>query len=84
MDDRLSSIKGLEIYSPKGIFIGMVDELIVDMNGMKVDGIFVGDVNPYVAEKDVSIRIPMKWVQSIGDVVILNRFPEGMIGTGSV
>ena len=79
MEDRLSDIKGLEIYSPKGIFVGMSDEFIIDVEGMRVEGIFVDEVNPYVAEEGISIRIPMDWVQSIGDVIILNRFPNDRI-----
>jgi sporulation protein YlmC with PRC-barrel domain len=74
--ENLSNIKGLEIYDPRGIFVGVADEVIVDIPGMKVHGIFVADANPALVDEEASISIPMRWVQSIGDVIILNTFPR--------
>ncbi len=79
MLDTLSNIKGLEIYSPNGTFIGIVDELIIDIPNMRIDGIFVNDVNPALADENVSISIPFRWIKSIGDVILLNAFPEDRI-----
>ncbi|MDR2846322.1 MAG: PRC-barrel domain-containing protein [Candidatus Methanoplasma sp.] len=76
MLENLSNIKGLEIYDPRGIFVGVADEIIIDIPEMKVHGIFVSDANPALVDEEVSISIPMRWVQSIGDVIILNTFPH--------
>ncbi|MDR1403957.1 MAG: PRC-barrel domain-containing protein [Candidatus Methanoplasma sp.] len=84
MLERISDIKGLEIYTPSGIFVGIADEIVIDIADMKVYALFVSDANPALADEKVSIGIPMRWVQSIGDVIILNRFPNERIVPESV
>ena len=79
MLENIGNIKGLEIYTPEGIFVGIADEVVIDISGMGVKGLFVADANPVLVEEDVSINIPLRWVQSIGDVIILNRFPNERI-----
>ena len=79
MLESVGNIKGLEIYTPEGIFVGIVDEVVIDISEMGVKGLFVSDANPALVEDDVSIGIPLRWVQSIGDIIILNRFPNERI-----
>jgi len=83
MNENISKIKDLEIYTPKGIFVGVVDEVILNIPQMRVEGLFVSDANPYLVDETVSISIPFRWVQSIGDVIILNRFPDERIKADS-
>ena len=84
MLESLGCIKGLEIYTPGGIFVGAVDDLVIDIAEMRVNGLFVADANPALVDENVSINIPIRWIQSIGDVIILNRFPDERITSGSV
>lgn len=79
MLETLDNLKGLEVYSPNGIFIGVVDEMILDISGMRVESLFINDVNPLLADENVSIAIPFRWIMSIGDVILLNAFPENRI-----
>jgi sporulation protein YlmC with PRC-barrel domain len=81
MLETVNNIKGLEIYTPSGIFVGVVDEVIIDIAEMGANGLFVADANPALVDENVSINIPLRWVQSIGDVIILNRFPGERIGS---
>lgn len=82
--EALDNIKGLEIYTPKGIFVGVVDEMIMNITEMKAEALFVKDANPVLVDKNVSISIPMRWIQCIGDVIILNRFPSEVVTPDSV
>jgi sporulation protein YlmC with PRC-barrel domain len=84
MLEKISNIKGLEIYTPGGIFVGVVDEAVIDLSAMGVTGLFVSDANPFLVDENVSISIPIRWIQSIGDVIILSRFPNERITSGSV
>lgn len=77
-------ITGLEIYTPNGIFVGVVDEMVIDIFEMKVSELFVVDANPVLVDENASIGIPFRWVQSIGDIVILNRFPEERVELSSL
>lgn len=84
MLEALDSIKGLEIYTPKGIFVGVVDEVVMNITEMRAESLFVADANPVLVDEKVSISIPMRWVQCIGDVIILNRFPNEVVTQDSV
>jgi sporulation protein YlmC with PRC-barrel domain len=83
MMETIGNIKGLEIYTPAGIFVGIVDEIVLDISKMAVDGLYVADANPALADENVAINIPIRWVQSIGDIIILNRFTNERIESKS-
>ncbi|MDR1690570.1 MAG: PRC-barrel domain-containing protein [Candidatus Methanoplasma sp.] len=84
MLENINNIKGLEIYTPEGIFVGVADEVVIDISEMTVGLLFISDANPVLVDERVSVSIPMRWVQSIGDVIILNRFPDERVVPGSV
>ncbi|MDY0223977.1 MAG: PRC-barrel domain-containing protein [Candidatus Methanomethylophilaceae archaeon] len=76
MLETADNLKGLEIYTPNGVFVGVVDEIILNISEMKAESLFVNSANPALVDDNVSIAIPMRWVQSVGDIIILNAFPE--------
>ena len=75
-------IIGLDIYGPKGVFVGKVSNLSFDTDGKRVAGLIVDKVNPAVAEEGVAISIPYEWVTAVGDIVLLKRFPERILRDG--
>jgi sporulation protein YlmC with PRC-barrel domain len=76
MLDEITKIIGLAVYTPGGIFVGTADNIVLDPKDRKIDGIFVRGTNPVLVERGVSVNIPYRWVQSVGDVIILKMFPE--------
>lgn len=76
MMEAASNLKGLEIYAPNGIFVGIVTEVILDIPAMSIDALFVSEPSPVLVDEGICVSIPMRWVASIGDVIILNAFPE--------
>ncbi len=75
MLETVSNIMGLEIYTPDGLFVGVVDEVIIDLTTMNASGLYVDVANPVLVDQGVSISIPFSWVRGIGDAVILRTFP---------
>jgi len=82
--EELDNIKGLEVYTPEGIFVGKIGDVVLDVSNKKIDGLFIDSASPVLVDKNVSVKIPFKWVQSIGDIVILKAFPEHITRTGIV
>jgi sporulation protein YlmC with PRC-barrel domain len=76
MLEAVSEIMGMQVYTPAGIYLGNVDNLIMDMDTCTVNGIFLKETNPLLVEGSRSVNIPYRWIQSIGDVVILKYFPN--------
>jgi sporulation protein YlmC with PRC-barrel domain len=83
MLDTSDEIVGLDIYDPRGTYVGKVDEIVFDTDARMVCGIIVNDVNPALSEPGISISIPYDWVSAVGDVVILNRFPTRILRNGT-
>ena len=84
MLEEISKIKDLEVYAPNGLFVGYADRYVIDPADKRVTGIFMEGANPVLVDPGVSIRIPYRWVQSVGDVIILNSFPQHVHRDGSV
>lgn len=76
MLEEISEIIGLQVYTNNGVFLGNVNNLVVDVDNGKVDGVFVGETNPLLVEGSRAVSVPFRWVQSVGDIVILRYFPR--------
>jgi sporulation protein YlmC with PRC-barrel domain len=76
MLEEAGNLIGLEVYTPGGIFVGVVNDLTVDLGSNRVDCLYLGSSSPVLVEHGAPLNIPFRWVQSIGDVIILRAFPE--------
>lgn len=76
MLEEISEIIGLQVYTNNGVFLGNVNNLVVDVDNGSVDGLFVGETNPLLVEGSRAVSVPYRWVQSVGDIVVLRYFPK--------
>ena len=76
MLEEATSLIGLQIYTHQGVFIGIVNNIIVNLNNYKTDGLYVEATNPALVEASRSVTVPFRWVQNVGDIIILKHFPE--------
>src|SRR2546422_8324959 len=76
MLEEISEIIGLQVYTNTGVFLGNVNNLVVDVENGAVDGLFVGETNPLLVEGGRAVSVPYRWIQSVGDIVILRYFPK--------
>ncbi len=76
MLEEISELVGLQVYTHEGIFLGNVNNLVVDIDDSRVEGLFIGDTNPLLVEGSRAVSVPYRWIQSVGDIVILRYFPR--------
>jgi sporulation protein YlmC with PRC-barrel domain len=76
MLEEVTTLQELEIYTPHGAFVGRVRDVIIDLVKKNIDGLYVEETSEALVEQSHSINIPYRWVQSIGDIIILKHFPE--------
>jgi len=76
MLEEVSEMIGLQVYTNGGIFLGNVSNVVVDVSNSRVDGLFITDTNPLLVEDSKSVAVPFRWIQSVGDIVILAYFPK--------
>lgn len=73
---EMTEFLGRQIYTPDGRLLGEVDNIVVDVEGAKIDGLFVGETSPMLVEDSRSTNVPYRWVTAVNDVVLLKYFPK--------
>ncbi|MGI0133180.1 MAG: PRC-barrel domain-containing protein [Thermoplasmata archaeon] len=73
---EITELVGRQIYTPDGRLLGEVENVVVDVEGSKVDGLYVGESSPLLVEESKPINIPYRWVSAVNDVVLLKYFPK--------
>lgn len=73
---QISDFVGLTVYTPSGVLLGRVTNVILDVERGRIDGLFVGETNPVLVDGGKAVSVPYRWVQGAGDIVLLRYFPK--------
>jgi sporulation protein YlmC with PRC-barrel domain len=73
---EMTELLGRQIYTPDGRLLGEVDNVIVDVDASKVDGLYVDETSPMLIEDSRPTSVPYRWVSAVNDVVLLKYFPK--------
>jgi sporulation protein YlmC with PRC-barrel domain len=75
MKTDITKLFGAQVYTEKAIFVGEIDDVVLDVDGKKIDSIAVGNLNPELLELKGfrGIKIPFRIIRSIGDVVLVRH-----------
>ena len=76
MLEEYTSLLGLQIYTNYGVFVGVVNNIILDVKKHRAESFFIEETNPSLVEASRSITVPYRWVQHVGDIILLKHFPE--------
>ena len=80
MLEEASELIGLQVYTPNGTFLGSVNNLVIDIENKRVDGLFISETNPLLVEDSKAVNVPYRWIQATGDIVLLKYFPKRVTG----
>ena len=73
---EMTELMGRQIYTPDGRLLGEVDNVVVDVDSAKIDGIYVEESSPMLVEDSRPTSVPYRWVSAVNDVVLLKYFPK--------
>ena len=76
MAEEITSFLKLPVYTREGIYVGHVRNVFLDMDERCVSSLLVTNTNPALVEGTVDVAVPYRWVNAVGDIVILSHFPE--------
>ena len=76
---NLSQLSGLQVYLPNGRLLGVVHDAVVEHASLSCTHLFVKDTPDDLVEGSIHVAVPLRWVRSISDVVILRWFPPSQI-----
>jgi len=77
---EITTLVGREVYSKNGVFVGEVEDIRLDMDRQNVTGLALHQLNNELFSSEArsarGVIIPYRWVQAVGDVVIVNDIVE--------
>jgi len=73
--EEITSFLKLPVYTREGKYVGHVRNIFFDMDNKEVNSLLVTNTNPSIVEGTVDVSIPYRWVNSVGDIIILSYFP---------
>lgn len=77
MQADITSLLGLDVYTQKGIFVGKVDDAVLDPENGIISGLALGSVNKeFFDQKGKGIVIPYRWITAVGDIVIMRHLTK--------
>ena len=73
---EMTELLGRQIYTPEGRLLGEVDNLVVDVEASKIDGLYVEETSPMLVDDSRPTNVPYRRVSAVNDVVLLKYFPK--------
>lgn len=77
---EITTLVGREVYTKNGVFVGEVEDLRLDLDRQSVTGLALHQLNRELFSAEAhsarGVIVPYRWVQSVGDVVIVNEIVE--------
>ena len=74
--EEVTSFLKLPVYTRRGTYVGHVKNIFFDMDEKRVSSLLLTNTNPSLVEGTVDVAVPYRWVNAVGDIVILSHFPE--------
>jgi sporulation protein YlmC with PRC-barrel domain len=77
---EITTLVGREMYSKNGVFVGEVEDIRLDLDRQTVTGLALHQLNTELFDAETQsargVIIPYRWVQAVGDVIIVNDIVE--------
>lgn len=77
MTTQISELFGMNVYSDRAIYLGRVEDVVLDVTNKKVSGLALTNVNKEVIDTKnyTGVLIPYRIVKDVGDIVIVRHIP---------
>ena len=78
--EEVTSFLKLPVYTREGVYVGHVKNVFLELDEKRVGSLLVTNTNPALVEGSVDVAVPYRWVNAVGDIIILSNFP-GKVAT---
>jgi len=75
MLEEISRFSNMPVYTNQGVHLGTVENVVLDVTNSKVDALYLSGTNPALVEEGVNVNVPYRWIQAVGDIILLKYFP---------
>jgi sporulation protein YlmC with PRC-barrel domain len=75
MKTQITDLFGMQVYTDKAVYVGDVDDVVIDIDTKKIESLAVGNLNQELMELKGfrGVRIPYRIIKSIGDIVLIRH-----------
>ena len=73
---EVTSFLKLPVYTRDGNYVGNIRNIFFDMDKKRISSLLVTNTNPTMVDGSVDVAVPYRWVNSVGDIIILSYFPN--------
>ncbi|HJJ29853.1 MAG TPA: PRC-barrel domain-containing protein [Methanocorpusculum sp.] len=74
---QISELFGMSVYSDKAVFLGKVEDVVLDVTNKKISGLALSNVNKDVIDTKnyQGVIIPYRIVKEVGDIILVRHIP---------
>lgn len=76
MLEEVTNLEGLEVFTPWGVKVGNISSVELDPEEAEISSLLLEETNPNLVEMGASLLVPFRWIQAVGDIIILRHFPQ--------
>ncbi len=72
MIGEISTLFGLKVYTDEGRYIGVVSDVVIDLERRQIRGLALEEFNRAIIDsKAPGVILPYRLVKSVGDIIII-------------
>ncbi len=77
MRTQITELFGLSIYTEKSVFVGEVEDVLIDVESKKMESLVVGKLNQELVDikNYKGLKVPFRIIRAIGDIVLIRHLP---------
>ncbi|HON81444.1 MAG TPA: PRC-barrel domain-containing protein [Methanoregulaceae archaeon] len=77
MRNQITEMFELKVYTEKSVFVGEVEDVLIDVESKRMESIVVGKLNQQLVDikNYKGLKIPFRIIRSIGDIVLIRHLP---------
>jgi len=83
LDAEVTQFINLPVYTNKGRYVGVVQNVILDLPTRRVGSLLLTRTSTKLVEGGHNVAVPYRWVAAVGDIIVLNHFPDKVVSATS-
>ncbi len=75
MKTQITDVLGLSVYTDRAVFVGDVDDVVVDLDRKSIKALALGNLNMDIIDIKgyKGLQIPFRMIRSVGDVILIRH-----------
>ena len=75
MKSAITELFGKKVYTDNAVYVGDVDDVVINVDTKKMESLALGNVNQEVLELKnyKGVKIPYRIIRAVGDIVIIRH-----------